>query len=122
MRCASLRGVPDWSFLTNHARVLLCIAHDPGARLRDIAASLGITERSAHGIITDLVQAGYVVKQRDGRRNRYRIEANLPLREPVSREPAIGEVLAVLLGNTDGLAGLAGGLPRAHRGSSQGRP
>jgi MarR family len=100
--------VADWSFLTNHARVLLCIAHDPGARLRDIAARLGITERSAHGIITDLVAAGYVVKQRDGRRNRYRIEANLPLREPGSREPAIGEVLAVLLGSKDGLAGLAG--------------
>ncbi len=110
--CASLRGVAEWSFLTNHARVLLCIAHDPGARLRDIAASLGITERSAHGIITDLAKAGYVVKQRDGRRNRYRIEANLPLREPASREPAIGEVLAVLVGSKDGLAGLAG-LPAA---------
>jgi len=106
--CANLRGVPDWSFLTNHARVLLYIAHDPGARLRDIAASLGITERTAHGIITDLAKAGYVVKQRDGRRNRYRIEADLPLREPGSREPAIGEVLAVLLGSTDGLAGFAG--------------
>jgi len=62
--CASLRSVPDWGFLTNYARVLLCIAHDPGARLRDIAASLGITERSAHGIITDLAEAGYVVKQK----------------------------------------------------------
>jgi hypothetical protein len=100
--------VAEWSFLTNHARVLLCIAHDPGARLRDISASLGITERTAHGIITDLAKAGYVVKQKDGRRNRYRIEADLPLREAGSREPAIGEVLAVLLGNTDGLAGLAG--------------
>ena len=108
MSCASLQGVPEWSFLTNHARVLLCIAHDPGARLRDIAASLGVTERTAHGIITDLTRAGYVVKQRDGRRNRYRVEANLPLREPASREPAIGEVLAVLLGNTDGPAGFAG--------------
>jgi hypothetical protein len=105
--CASLRSVPEWSFLTNHARVLLCIAHDPGVRLRDIAASLGITERSAHGIITDLAKAGYVVKQKDGRRNRYQIEAHLPLREPASQEPAIGEVLAVLLGNTDGLAGRA---------------
>jgi len=104
----TLRDVSDWSFLTNHARVLLCIAYDPGARLRDIAASLGITERSAHGIITDLTKAGYVVKRRDGRRNRYRIQAHLPLPEPTSREPAIGEVLAVLLGNTDGLAGLAG--------------
>jgi hypothetical protein len=106
--CASFRSVPAWSFLTNHARVLLCIAHDPGARLRDISSSLGITERSAHGIITDLTKAGYVVKQKDGRRNRYRIEADLPLREPLSREPAIGEVLAVLLGTTDGLAQLAG--------------
>jgi hypothetical protein len=100
--------VPEWSFLTNHARVLLCVAHDPGARLRDIAASLGITERSAHGILTDLAAAGYVVKQKDGRRNRYQIEAHLPLREPASREPAIGEVLAVLLGTKDGRAGLAG--------------
>jgi MarR family len=122
INCASLRSVSDWSFLTNHARVLLCIAHDPGARLRDIAASLGITERSAHGIITDLVGAGYVVKQRDGRRNRYRIEANLPLREPASREPAIGEVLAVLLGSRDGLAGLAGlaGADRAGGGPADG--
>jgi hypothetical protein len=100
--------VAEWSFLTNHARVLLCIAHDPGARLRDISAKLGITERTAHGIITDLAEAGYVVKQKDGRRNRYQIEANLPLRETGSREPAIGEVLAVLMGNTDGLAGFAG--------------
>ena len=68
--CAILRSVADWGFLTNHARVLVCIAHDPGARLRDIAASLGITERSAHGIITDLAEAGYVIKQKDGRRNR----------------------------------------------------
>jgi Winged helix DNA-binding domain len=101
-------GVPDWSFLTNHARVLLCIAHDPGARLRDISSSLDITERTAHGIITDLTKAGYVVKQKDGRRNRYRIETDLPLREPLGREPAIGEVLAVLLGTKDGLAGLTG--------------
>jgi hypothetical protein len=100
--------MPDWSFLTNHARVLLCIAHDPGVRLRDIAASLGITERTAHGILTDLGQAGYVVKQRDGRRNRYQIEAHLPLPEPGTREPAIGEVLAVLLGNKDGRVGPAG--------------
>jgi predicted ArsR family transcriptional regulator len=107
MNSVRLRFVADWSFLTNHARVLLFIAHDPGARLRDIAASVGITERSAHGIITDLVEAGYVVKQKDGRRNRYRIEDHLPLREPGSREPAIGEVLALLLGSQDGLAGVA---------------
>lgn len=89
----------NWSFLTNHARVLLYIAHDPGARLRDIAASQGITERSAHAIVADLTQAGYVVKQKDGRRNRYQIEAHLPLAEPGTRGPAIGEVLALLLGH-----------------------
>jgi hypothetical protein len=105
---AILRSVADWGFLTNHARVLLAIAHDPGARLRDIAAGLGITERHAHGIITDLTKAGYVVKHKDGRRNRYQIQAHLPLSEPTSREPAIGEVLAVLLGNADSLAGPAG--------------
>jgi hypothetical protein len=67
-------------------------------RLRDIAASLGITERSAHGIVTDLATAGYLVKQKDGRRNRYQIQAHLPLPEPTSQEPAIGEVLALLAG------------------------
>jgi DNA-binding MarR family transcriptional regulator len=62
-----------WSFLTNHARVLVCIAHDPGVRLRDIATTVSITERSAYAIVTDLTTAGYVVKDKDtdGRRNRY---------------------------------------------------
>src|ERR1700736_5834728 len=97
----------NWRFLTSHARVLMCIAHDPGARLRDIAASLGITERSAYGIVTELAEAGYVVKQKDGRRNRYQIQAHLPLPEPASQEPAIGEVLALLTGTvlaSDGLS------------------
>ena len=88
-----------WSFLTNHARVLLCIAHDPSARLRDIAASLGITDRSVYGIVTDLTTAGYVVKHKDGRRSLYQIQAHLPLPEPASQEPAIGEVLALLMGS-----------------------
>ena len=88
----------SWTFLTNHARVLLCVAHDPGVRLRDIAASLDITERSAFGIITDLVQAGYVVKKKYGRRNRYHIQAHLPLPDPASRERTVGEVLALLAG------------------------
>jgi hypothetical protein len=87
-----------WSFLASHARVLLCIAHDPGDRLRDTAASPGITERSAHSIITDLTTAGYTVKQKDGRRNRYQIQVHMPLREPASQEPGIGEVFALLGG------------------------
>ena len=99
--------MPAWTFLTNHARVLLCIAHDPGLRLRDIAARLDITERSVHGIITDLTEAGYVVKQKDGRRNRYQIQPHLPLPEPWTREPAIGEILTVLLGDGGGTAGPA---------------
>jgi len=90
--------VVSWTFLTTHARVLLLVAHDPGVRLRDIAASLDITERSAFGIITDLVEAGYVVKEKDGRRNRYHIQAHLPLPEPTARERTVGEVLALLAG------------------------
>jgi hypothetical protein len=81
----------DWGFLTSHARVLLRIARAPGVRLRDNAARTGVTERSAYGIVTDLTAAGYVVKHKDGRRNRYQIQAHLPLPEPASRERAIGE-------------------------------
>jgi hypothetical protein len=87
-----------WSFLTNHARALLCIAHDPGVRLRDLAAIVGITERSAHDIVTDLVTAGYVVKDKDGRRNRYRIQEHVPLQDPATRELTIGEMLDLLVG------------------------
>jgi predicted ArsR family transcriptional regulator len=86
----------SWTLLTVHARVLLCVTHDPGVRLRDIAASLDITERSAFSIIRDLVEAGYVVKEKDGRRNRYRIQTHLPLPEPTARERTVGEVLALL--------------------------
>ena len=89
----------SWSFLTSNARVLLRIAHYPGARPRDIAASLDITERSAHGIVTDLTAAGYVIKPKDGRRNCYQIQAYLPLPEPASRQPTVGELVA-LLGHT----------------------
>jgi hypothetical protein len=100
--------VAEWSFLTNHAWVLLCIARDPGVRLRDIADKVGITERTAYGIVTGLTEAGYVVKQKDGRRNRYQIQAHLPLRRPLPAPDspglaAIGEVLALLAG--DGAAG-----------------
>jgi DNA-binding MarR family transcriptional regulator len=97
--------VDDWSFLTNHAWALLCIAHDPGVRLRDIAGALGVTERSAYGIVTDLAEAGYVVKEKNGNRNRYQIQSHLPLTksthpalpESISRERTIGEVLGLLV-------------------------
>jgi len=102
-----------WSFLTKHGRVLLCIAHDPGVRLRDIAATVGITERSAYGIVTDLAAAGYTVKQKDGRRNRYQIQAHLPPHEPSSQHLAIGEVLALLAGASAGRQLTRGNLPEA---------
>lgn len=92
-----LPGVGEWSFFTNHARVLICIARDPGIRLRDLAATIDVTERSAYGMVTDLVNAGYVTKEKDGRRNLYRVEAQLPLPEPIGRERTIGEVLGLLL-------------------------
>jgi DNA-binding IclR family transcriptional regulator len=87
----------DWSFLTNHARALLYIARDSEARLRDLAAALEVTERTAYGIVVDLTEAGYVVKEKDGRRNRYHIQDHLPLRDAISRERTIGEVLDLLV-------------------------
>jgi hypothetical protein len=93
----------DWTFLTNHARALLCISRDPGIRLRDIAAGLGITERSAYGIVIDLAEAGYIVKRKDGRRNRYEIQAHLPLPERSSQERTVGDVLALLAGDDPAL-------------------
>ncbi|HEY3673019.1 MAG TPA: helix-turn-helix domain-containing protein [Acidimicrobiia bacterium] len=90
--------MPAWHFLTNHARALLCIARDPGVRLREIAATLEITERTAFGVVADLTEAGYVIKERDGRRNRYEIQHHLPLPEPASEERTIGELLELLGG------------------------
>lgn len=101
-----------WSFLTNHARTLLCIAADPGARLRDIATTVGITERRAHAIVSDLVDAGYVVKDRNGRRNHYRIQADLPLRDPINRQRTIGELLDLLVGSDERREGIS---PRDRR-------
>jgi DNA-binding MarR family transcriptional regulator len=87
----------QWSFLTNHARSLVLIAHDPDIRLRDIASTLGITERSTHSIVADLAEGGYVLKYKDGRRNRYQIQGHLPLGEEIVRERTIGEVLDLLV-------------------------
>jgi len=112
--------VERWNFLTNHARVLLCIARDPSVRLRDLAADLGITERSAHAIVGDLTTGGYVVKHKHGRRNRYQIQAHLPLPEPASTGPAIGDVLAMLAGGW-GASNTPGSAPgRQHAATSDG--
>jgi DNA-binding MarR family transcriptional regulator len=87
----------NWSFLTKHGRALLCVARDPGVRLRDIAEALEITERSAYAIVNDLAAAGYVLKEREGRRNRYVVQRQLPLPETSLQERTVGEVLEVFL-------------------------
>ena len=98
MKLLASRSVAQWSFLTNHARALLCIARDPGLRLRDMAEALEITERSAYAIVADLAQAGYVLKERDGRRNRYSIQHHMPLPDSTGRDRTVGEVLDLLVG------------------------
>jgi DNA-binding MarR family transcriptional regulator len=85
-----------WDFLTNHAHVLVCVAHDSGIRLRDIAAAVGITERAAHRILSELVDEGYVLRERQGRRNRYQVKHELPLRHPLVQEREVGDLLKVL--------------------------
>ena len=87
---------PGWNFLTNHAKALLFIAAHPEARLRDLADGLGVTERTAYGIVLDLTNGGYVVKQREGRRNRYLIQDHVPLRDTVSRQRTVRELLDLL--------------------------
>lgn len=86
----------EWTFLTNHAHVLLCIARDPDIRLRDVADFVGITERAVQRIVTELVDAGYLDRTREGRRNRYRLNPEIPLRHPLDRDHAIGDILGVL--------------------------
>ena len=90
-------STPDWAFLTNHAQVLVCIAHDPGVRLRDIGERGGITERAAHRIVAELATAGYITRRRDGRRNHYTINAHFPLPDPIARERNVGELLEILV-------------------------
>ena len=89
---------PKWSFLTNHARVLMCIAHDSGIRLREIGEAVGITERAAHRIVGVLAAAGYISREREGRRNRYAIQTDLPLPDRLLREQRIGDLLGILVG------------------------
>ncbi len=91
-----------WDFLTNHAHVLTCVAHDPGIRLRDIAAAVGITERAAHRILSELVEDGYVLRERQGRRNRYEVVTGVPMRHPLFQGREVGELLEVLIGSTTG--------------------
>jgi predicted transcriptional regulator len=91
-----LDSTPSWTFLTNHAQVLVCIADDPGVRLREIGERVGITERAAHRIVVDLSTAGYVTRQRNGRRNQYTINAHLPVHDPIALEKNVGQLLETL--------------------------
>jgi predicted ArsR family transcriptional regulator len=93
-----------WHFLTSHAQVLLCLEQDPDVRLRDVAATVGITERAAQRIVTDLVEAGYVMRERVGRRNRYVVHRSAPMRHPAQHGQEIGELLDAMRAE-DGDAG-----------------
>jgi predicted transcriptional regulator len=92
--------VPDspseWTFLTNHAHVLLCVVQDPEIRLRDVAERVGITERAVQRIVTELEESGYITRQRSGRRNMYVVHGNLPLRHRIEAHTCIGDLIALI--------------------------
>jgi len=87
---------PGWTFLTNQAHVLVCLAEEPDVRGRDIATRVGITERAVQAIVADLVADGYVTRTREGRRNRYRVHPEAPLRHPLEHDHSVGELLVTL--------------------------
>ena len=89
--------MPPFSFLTNHGRVLLCIAEDPQLRLRDVAAHVDITERAAQRIVSDLIESGYLTRTREGRRNSYTVRTDLPITIAAQRDLHLGSLLEVLL-------------------------
>jgi hypothetical protein len=91
-----MKTAPQWTFLTNHGQLLLCIANEPDLSLREIGARVGITERAAHRIVVELEASGYLSRSRVGRRNSYTIRPNLPLPDPVVRDRQVGELLDVL--------------------------
>ena len=101
MKSRSRKSDHQWRFVTNHAHVLEVIATDPTARLRDIATTVGITERSAAQIVSDLEQAGYLTKTRDGRRNSYEVHDELPLRHPQHRHHTVGDLIRFLRDQRD---------------------
>jgi DNA-binding IscR family transcriptional regulator len=92
-----LDGMAEWAFLTNHLHALYCVARHPGIRIREIAECVGVRERAAHRLVTDLVEGGYLTRQRVGSRNVYELHPTLPLRREGLDEVAIGEILQVLL-------------------------
>ncbi len=93
-------NVSGWGFLTNHAQVLVCIAHDPGVLLCGIGDRVGITERAAHRIVTELADAGYITRARNGSRNEYTIDPDRPLPDPIAKDQSVGELLEILIGDS----------------------
>jgi DNA-binding MarR family transcriptional regulator len=92
----SFADAGSWTFLTNHSHVLICLARDPKLRLRDLAEQVGITERAVQGIVRDLEAAGCLTRHREGRRNRYDIVADRPMRHQVERQHLVGDLLAAM--------------------------
>jgi predicted transcriptional regulator len=94
----TVTGDSDWTFLSNHAHVLLCIAAEPEIRLREVAEQVGITERAVQRIVADLSEGGYLSREREGRRNHYEVHAERPLRHPIEAHCDIRALLAMVLG------------------------
>ena len=97
-----MKDMSEWTFLTNHAHVLFCIAQDPEVRLRDVAARVGITERAVQRIVTDLEAAGYLLVAKEGRRNRYTVHDDLPLRHPIERHRSVRSLIGLVSGAPEG--------------------
>ena len=90
------QGGSSWTFLTNHAHVLLCLAADSAMRLREVAQAVGITERAVQHIVADLVTAGVIARTRHGRRNRYTLRSATPLRHPLEAHRTVGDLIALV--------------------------
>ena len=97
----------SFDLLTNHGHVLVCVAREPGMRLREIADCVGITERAAHRIVCELESAGYVTRHRDGRRNYYELHPDAPLRHDLEREASVGQLVAAVAGKKAAAGGRA---------------
>ena len=101
MKAQAAAAPRQWTFLSNHAHVLVCLALDRNARLRDVAASVGITERAVQKIVSDLEEAGVIVRERNGRRNSYRLHVGVPLRHPLEAHRTVGTLLSLVLDRGD---------------------
>lgn len=97
-RSAQRRGpaTAPWTFLTNHAHVLFCLSRDPELRMREVAEAVGVTERAVQRIVAELEEAGYLRREKTGRRNHYELQAERPLRHPIEQHCQVSDLLAVL--------------------------